>query len=404
MNYKFPVIRNISDVLPVLKDRKEFGIYEKEGGYTVINYNVAFEDTFPPVKTVEDAILRECRGIIFNTSDGSIMARRYHKFFNVGEREETSPQFVDLSKPHLILEKLDGSMITPLVVDGKIRWGTKMGLTDVALPVEEFVAQFPQYEECAAYFFAINATPIFEWCSRKQKIVVDYGKDELVLTAVRNNITGEYLSHKALLACEIWWNIPVVRTFDSVSDIGEKHDVRYVLEKIRLWSDSEGIVIRFDDGHMLKVKSEWYMQLHHAKDVTKYEKNVLEIILEDKLDDLLPLVSPEYQEMLKKYQKDVFSGIEGNAMLMRDVYADLMLSMKTKEKREFAVHHVKKLEKVLHSFMFGMWDGKDPVDMIKGELLKSCSSINRLENNRWLMMNAAYDISTVTVPSLEDAE
>ena len=52
------------------------------------------------------------------------------KFFNVNEREETLIQHIDFSQPHLILEKLDGSMITPFEVDSRIRWGTKMGLTD----------------------------------------------------------------------------------------------------------------------------------------------------------------------------------------------------------------------------------------------------------------------------------
>jgi hypothetical protein len=39
MNYKFPLINNISDVLPAIAGRDEFVVTEKEG-YTVINYNV----------------------------------------------------------------------------------------------------------------------------------------------------------------------------------------------------------------------------------------------------------------------------------------------------------------------------------------------------------------------------
>ena len=39
MNYKFPYIKNISDVLPAIAGRDEFTVAEKEG-YTVINYNV----------------------------------------------------------------------------------------------------------------------------------------------------------------------------------------------------------------------------------------------------------------------------------------------------------------------------------------------------------------------------
>jgi hypothetical protein len=38
-----------------------------------------------------------------------------------------------------------------------------------------------------------DMTPIFEWCSRNQRIVVDYPEDMLVLTAVRDNIEGVYI-------------------------------------------------------------------------------------------------------------------------------------------------------------------------------------------------------------------
>jgi hypothetical protein len=34
---------------------------------------------------------RECRGIIFHAETGALLARRYHKFFNVNELDETLP-------------------------------------------------------------------------------------------------------------------------------------------------------------------------------------------------------------------------------------------------------------------------------------------------------------------------
>lgn len=45
MNYTFPEIRHISDVLPHVEGRSEFVVAEREG-YTVINYVVAMADTF----------------------------------------------------------------------------------------------------------------------------------------------------------------------------------------------------------------------------------------------------------------------------------------------------------------------------------------------------------------------
>ena len=116
--YKFPHITNISNVLPAIDGRDEFVVADK-GSYTVINYNVMMADTFPPViQELLDAgheqddyarIRRECRGIIFDSNTGDIIRRPFHKFFNVNEREETQDHVIDLSRPHAILEKLDGS-------------------------------------------------------------------------------------------------------------------------------------------------------------------------------------------------------------------------------------------------------------------------------------------------------
>lgn len=194
MEYQFPRIERIEDVLPAIQGRDEFVVAEREWG-TVVNYVVAMSDTFPEVDSPEMALRRECRGILFYP-DGRIMARRLHKFFNVNERDETLMHKVDLGQPHVILEKLDGSMITPVYTEHGIRWGTKMGITEVSMQAEVFVAAHPEYVEMAQWCIDNGKTPIFEWISRKQRIVIDYEEDNLVLIAVRDNVTGEYLPYK----------------------------------------------------------------------------------------------------------------------------------------------------------------------------------------------------------------
>ena len=75
---------------------------------------------------------------------------------------------------------------------GHIRFGTKMGLSDVALQAEVFVAKNPKYMEFSKACIANGATPIFEWVSRQQTIVLDYPEDNLILLAVRDMVTGEF--------------------------------------------------------------------------------------------------------------------------------------------------------------------------------------------------------------------
>ena len=192
MNYEFPIIRHISDVLPHIEGREEFVVAEREG-YTVINYVVAMADTFNMTgpDDLGGAIRRECRGLKFS-SDGEIAARPFHKFFNIGEREETQTNTVDLGQAHTIMEKLDGSMIHPTMVNGYIRWMTKMGITEVAMQAEEFIAKNTRYKDFAIWCINEGLTPIFEWTSPFNQIVLPHEKENLTLLAVRNYITGEY--------------------------------------------------------------------------------------------------------------------------------------------------------------------------------------------------------------------
>lgn len=193
MNYEFPTIRTIDDVLPHIEGRSEFIVAEREFG-TVINYAVAYADTFD-MSGPEDltgAIRRELRGIIFDTQ-GRIMSRPFHKFFNIGEREETQPQLINFSRDHTIMSKVDGSMLRPIILNRKIRWGTKMGFSEVAEYAEKYIQQHPNYNEFASRCVSQSLTPIFEYVGPYNKVVLDY-EEGMTLLAVRENVSGKYLN------------------------------------------------------------------------------------------------------------------------------------------------------------------------------------------------------------------
>lgn len=192
MNYKFPRINHIDDVLPYVKDREEFVVAERDFG-TVINYAVSTPDTFKmsDFNDLSGAIRRECRGIKFYP-DGKIASRLFHKFFNLFEKEETQLHNLDMNKKHSILEKLDGSMLHPMIVNNEIRWMTKMGITDISLKAEEYINNNNKYNKFAEWCIENNMTPIFEYTSPNNRIVIPYEEDNLTLLAVRNNYTGEY--------------------------------------------------------------------------------------------------------------------------------------------------------------------------------------------------------------------
>ena len=380
MNYEFPLIRNISDVLPAITGRDEFVVAEKDG-YTVINYNVMMADTFPDVYSDTGvvgcifkngqwyneaaAIRRECRGIIFDSKTGDIIRRPFHKFFNVNEREETQDHVVDLSRPHAILEKLDGSMIAPFIVttdnyitkmgggyyEKKMIWGTKMGATDVAKPVEEFVAENYNYVEFAEEAIHHGLTPIFEWCSRKQRIVLDYKEDRLILTAMRNMNNGSYASYDELVGFGNLYDIPVVRAFEPQTDM------KAFLEYVRDLEDLEGFVVRFDDGHMLKLKCHWYIQIHKAKEAILQDRNIVELILEEHLDDIKAHLPAEDRDRLTKFESDFNDRVVYQYGRLRGIL-DAVAHMKI-DRKTYAIEHSNKHDAYTRPIVFKFIERSD---------------------------------------------
>lgn len=345
MHYKFPEIRTINDVLPHIAGRDEFIVADK-GDYTVINYMVSMSDTFDMTgpDDLTGAIRRECRGIIFDKR-GDIMSRPFHKFFNVNERDETQHQRIDLNQQHTIMEKMDGSMIRPFYTEGKLRLGTKMGVTDIAVEAEKLLTteQIQWLDE----IIHINVTPIFEYIAPTNKIVIEYSEPKLVLLAMRNNISGNYY-------------MPYKAPFEMVPMYGAVDGSMYdYIERARQQQGREGDIIRFVDGHMIKIKNDWYVRIHKTKDLIRADRNIADIIVNEQLDDVLPLLDASDLKTVREYEKrfdaaldNVLGRLEGLITLAKVLHGGV--------KKDVALNFIPNLKnKEDASFIFSALDGKE---------------------------------------------
>jgi RNA ligase len=384
MNYDFPQIKTIDDVLPHISGREEFRVMEKEG-YTVINYAVAFEETFlwDSNDPVGSAIRRECRGITFDT-EGNLICRKYHKFFNVGEKEETQLNKINLYEPHIVLEKLDGSCVIPQPSPDGFVLTTKAGVTEISQQAEVFVADKPHYAKFIHSMFDGKLTPIFEWVSRKNRIVVDYENDNLILTAIRNTEMGHYLPYFNMLDLAEHWNIPVVKAVDCLA----VQNIELFVKQIREWEDSEGVVVRFDSGHMVKVKSADYVLRHKTKDAINQEKNVLQCLLNDSVDDLVPLLTPEDADRLKRFQGAFWAGLVDVGTDIHDTYRQIDRSQSQKD---FALFAVPSVLPQYQPFMFKLRKGVPVRDLLIEQIGKSLGSQTKIDAARWMWGNLDWN-------------
>jgi RNA ligase len=347
LHYDFPCIAYWHTVAKHFEDNENFVIADK-GEYFVVNYVRMGKDTHPPVEYGTDyaraTVLREARGLIFCSKTGELLSRPFHKFFNLGEREDAME--IDLSKPHVIMEKLDGSMIRPIRLASGIRWGTKMGVTDVAMQAEEFVAKNPHYQKFADAVLCdprYSYTPIFEWCSRQQRIVIDYPEDKLVLLAMR-----EYMSRKGLIALGKLWNIPVVNVLDMTDPVPSQEEL---VEMIRGMSDMEGVVVQFANGHMVKIKADQYVALHRAKSLLENERDVVGLVLDEKTDDLMPLLPEPDRKRLDNFSTDVWADI----LLFQTRVNAVLQTTNGLERKTFALSS-ETMAPLARSSVFKHWD------------------------------------------------
>jgi RNA ligase len=396
MFYDFPVGLTLDEVRRVVADHnarlgEKFFIERDAGDHVIFNYVVSTPASFPQpgedaaIPARDAAIIRECRGLIFAKS-GELLARRWAKFFNVNEKSFTQAHLIDWDRPHDILEKLDGSMITPFYAGGTLRWGTKMGITDVAAPVEAFVEENFRYVSFAWDVMACGLTPIFEWCSRKQKIVVDYPQDALILTGLRENHDGTLIDRTRMISWAERFGIPVVRALP-----GSVGNIETFMAEARDLVGEEGYIIRFDNGHQLKVKGAWYCAIHSTKDKLQFEKDVWALVLNDQMDDAMALMDAADRDRCERFVTAMNEqiGLTADGLTLT---VDLGAMMCMGDKKRFATEFVKDWpNKAEVPLLFAIWDGHDPREVVRNYLKKHTSTITRVNIARSMVNGLTWD-------------
>jgi hypothetical protein len=191
------------------------------------------------------------------------------------------------------------------------------------------------------------------------------------------------------------YSIPVVRTFDS-------HDnIESFIEYTRGLSDTEGFVIRFDDGHMAKMKCDWYCLLHKTLEHLYFEKDVLRLILEDKIDDVKAILPNDMIDKIDNFARDVYKGLKEELEFIR---GDAMnqWSLSNGNRKTFAERTdgakgrqfwFKALDYILQweaNPTFNWHDAFD--DYALKYVISQTGSQSKVDDIRWLIGGAKWDV------------
>jgi RNA ligase len=356
----FPTIETIDDVLPHIGDNIGFFV-TRFADFDVIDYGFVVDNTFSKPMTLE------CRGLKFS-KDGKLIARPFHKFFNLGEREP--PTGIDWTRPHVVMSKLDGSMVHPCRLNGELVFMTRMGVTDQARAALRHADE--KVLRLAADMDDAGATAIFEFTSPENRVVIAYDKPALTLLAAREKRSGRYLTSAELQEVADRYDAPMVET--TTLDVSTMRHV----QEVRRQEGIEGYVIAFEDGHRLKLKTSYYALRHKALSGLAHEKNVLAWVAEDALDDVLPLLPPQIADKVRAYRDQVMQGLARNF----ESVSAFVTEHGSLDRRTFADAVRAKLDKRLHPVAFHMLDGKDGLDSIRRQLQAACVSETRVDSIR----------------------
>lgn len=351
-----PYSNRIEPYLEAISGCDAFFVADRPYG-KIINYRQMGADVFPDPATAPDArtaylwgLRRQCRGLVFDLA-GNVISPGFEKFFNISEREETLADNVDWTRPHIIFEKLDGSLVRPIPMqDGGYRLGTKMGLTSVAEQPENWLKNHTKYDLFITDLLARGLVPLFEWCSRKQKIVCDYPEDRLVLLAVRDVKDGSYLPLNMMLELAVEYGVEVVRRYP-----GTLASMQHLMAEMQDLQDQEGWVICFENGYRLKVKGPWYVAIHRAKEGILRENGVIEMMLDEKLDDVKGFLFVEDRDALEQFETEFWRGISLKAVAWQAAF-DVIKQVYGDDRKAFALGAAQNMEAFQRQAMFRAWE------------------------------------------------
>jgi T4 RnlA family RNA ligase len=285
------------DALLICEAYRNFNFYKTEtmiDGYRVATFNYfmcEFDWFNTPLKEKPEIDAYDMRGttFVFN-KDGSLYKRYFMlpKFFNLNQVPSSQYGVIKDKKIKYVTEKEDGSLVAFMKLpNGKIFAKTQGGFdNDMAVNSMKLLGLDKILADFIIDVVDDGFTPLFEYVAFDNRIVLKYKGTSLRFIGLRNNDTGEYISMANLISQE--WKIPV----KYVNSINATLDE--LIERAKVEKDREGWVVEFDDGTMVKVKTNWYWNLHYIRTENVFREDYISShILNDTIDEVISQLDKE---------------------------------------------------------------------------------------------------------------
>ena len=318
---------------------------------TSFNYNIAQYSDFTRYGA------RNMRGITFRKDTKEMIALPFHKFFNFNENPYTEENNIKDKRIKRVTEKFDGSLIYFFILNNKLHCKTKKNsFSDQANMAMTIVNNNPELKDEILEIIKNNYTPLFEFISYLNQIVILYQSHELIYLGSRNMKNGKYDFDYKIKNCK---NV----TRHNIKSIDE------AIHSIKTDSDNrEGVVVLFEDYDMAKFKTEEYMKLHNIRDHIFNAKTLAELILNEKIDDIKSHFhnSKEIIDHIENMEKKVWKSYFNILNDSNEYYEN----NKNLNRKEFALKGMKELDKFKFAVAMDMYSGKFNESQLKEKFIQ----------------------------------
>jgi T4 RnlA family RNA ligase len=342
---------------------------------SVFNYRLAqYKDFINPIEDRPHLKAHEMRGLTFVFNKDGSLFKRYvilEKFFNLNQVPDSMYSVVKNYKIRHVNNKEDGSIASFIKLpNGKVIGKSKMGFdNDQANGINRVYKTNPDIKSFVDWTLDNDIVAIFEYVSNTNRIVLRYAKEELILLRLRDNKTGKHIDIKD--------HLDKIGTI-KIAPFEDDKALDDLIELSRTEIDKEGWIVQFDNDHFVKIKTDWYRNLHSIYTNDLYhEDKLIKLIVEEKIDDIIGELKED--DLLRKKVDDIISIIKKCISEKINRIQDLYNAYKKLNSiKEFAIKYHND-EDFSDTMKYIRNDGISLEDLAKDWILKKT---NRLEKAR----------------------
>jgi len=288
----------LEQAMNVVKEKEAFYFKDEEyngNTFRIFNYRLSSYSDF----LVEGAI--ELRGLAFNLDTGEVWLG-LHKFFNNQENPFSMGEELWDGKLE-VREKLDGSLILPIIIKDEVVFRTKgTFVSEQTRELNLFLKKKNEEERnsilCTIKNLLKEYYLYFEFISPFNQVVIPYEKTDLRLLQVRRK-DGSYLTYsemKELVKGTVFENKVVSVEYTTLDDLMERRENLTGVEGWVVMNPKEPLIRQFR-----KIKTKYYLALHHLLTPDNLVENkLIEHVLNETIDDVIAnIINPEKREKLE---------------------------------------------------------------------------------------------------------